>query len=149
MIKVKEYLDKNLFQTFESTAELKKNGHYCVNGGWEYPKGIREYERKRFEETSNRQNWVHADQMSFTCNNETLSIRMIFCNGEDLTTYSYLQTYEHIPREDDEPGDVNGYHRRSTDEEIIRFIDERLKRIKHNLKLDRVEKLKRIVDGTE
>jgi len=44
LIKVKEYLDKNLFQVIESTAELKKNGHYCVMGSWEYPKGIWESE---------------------------------------------------------------------------------------------------------
>ena len=35
MKKVKEYLDKNFYG--EGTCILKDNGHYNVQGDWEYP----------------------------------------------------------------------------------------------------------------
>lgn len=52
---------------------------------------------------------------------------MIVIDGKSVSKYSYLQTYEHIPR--GEP-DINGYYARSTNEEIIKYIDGYLKIIK-------------------
>jgi len=39
---------------------------------------------------------------------------------DECSKYHYLQTYEHIPR--GEP-DKNGYYARSTEEEIIKYLD--------------------------
>ena len=69
MIKVKEYLDKNFYKLEESTAELKKDGHYCVFGSWEYPKGIRASESERFKKEISFSNWIPKYQMSFFINN--------------------------------------------------------------------------------
>lgn len=131
MIKVKEYLDKNLFSDGETTATLKKNGHYEVSGYWEYPKDISKSENKRISELMisdpQLKTWIPKDQMSFIINNETMVIRMIIINGVSASPYGYLQTYDHIPRIGP---DKNGLYLRSTDEEIIKFIDDRLQKIK-------------------
>lgn len=136
MIKVKEYLDKYLFQCGECTAELRSNGHYCVHGGWEYPKGICKSEGERFSRLNKidryMTNWKSKDQMSFNINNETISIRMIIINGKSVSKYSYLQTYEHLPRIGP---DENGYYVRSTDEEVIKYIDKFYKIISRKEKL--------------
>jgi hypothetical protein len=52
---------------------------------------------------------------------------MIIIDGKSVSKYGYLQTYEHIPRGE---ADENGYYRRSTDEEIIRYLSEYLDKIK-------------------
>lgn len=138
MIKVKEYLDANFFQSDgydKSTAELKKNGHYMIFGGWEYPKDIRKKSEDRWKrenlEDPSMKNWIYDDQIWVTCNNETLSINMVIVNGESYggspCRYGYLQTYEHISR--GEPNEC-GYYARSTDEEIIKYLDGFLQQIK-------------------
>ena len=124
MIKVKEYLDTYFYQVDgdKSTATLKPNGHYEVHGYWEYPKGIKKSEHDRFEENNfkNYKDWKSKDQMTLSINNETLSIRMIIIDGKDVSKYGYLQTYEHISRG---LPDDNGYYARSTDEEIIKYLE--------------------------
>lgn len=136
MIKVKEYLDKYLFQCGECSAEIKSNGRYNVLGCWEYPKDIIKSEQERFY--GNYKNWEPKDQMSFFINNETITIRMIIINGKSVSKYGYLQTYEHLPRI--EP-DENGYYVRSTDEEIIQYIDSFYKIISRKEKLIRLNEI--------
>lgn len=101
MIKVKEWLDTNFFGSGE--AVLKENGHYNVGGEYGFPK-----ERKSGE-----------DYISVSINNETIIVGNMNVKGMK-NLYNYLQTYEHLER--GEP-DENGYYKRSTDEEIIRYIN--------------------------
>ena len=51
MIKVKEYLDNNLFG--QSTSHQNTDGGYVVYGNWQYPKNWRHYK---------------DNGMSFSCN---------------------------------------------------------------------------------
>lgn len=114
MINVKEYLDKN-FHTIRSTADIKNNGHHNVQGDWVFPSP--DNQEFYFDHEANmhlRKNWIGC-----TSNNETLRIDAVI-GGRLVGYYGYLQTYEHIPR--GEP-DSHGYFARSTDEEIIRYID--------------------------
>ena len=123
MIKVKEYLDTYFYQYDgdKSTATLKSDGHYEVHGYWEYPKGIAKSENDRFKENfKNLNDWIPKDQMELSINNETLSIRMIIIDGKSVSKYGYLQTYKHISRG---LPDDNGYYARSTDEEIIKYLE--------------------------
>lgn len=136
MIKVKEYLDKYLFQCGECSAEIKSNGHYNVLGAWEYPKDIIKLEQEKFYD--NYKNWKPKDQMSFFINNETISIRMIIINGKSVSKYGYLQTYDHLPRIGP---DENGYYVRSTDDEIIKYIDSFYKIITRKEKLIRLNEI--------
>ena len=142
MIKVKEYLDTYLYTDGKSTAILTSNGHYCVHGFWEYPKGICESESNRINEhlktDPSLKDWIPKDQMSFFCNNETLSIRMIIIDGESVSKYGYLQTYAHLPRT---RPDENGYYVRSTDEEVIKYIDSYLVQIKSRERYRKIKKL--------
>lgn len=143
MIKVKEYLDKNFYQCEKCSAEIKKNGHYKVFGTWEYPKGISQSERERFNNEAKfdpqMKNWIAKNQMIFSINNETLFIKAIIINNEAVSKYGYLQTYEHIPRVGP---DINGYYARSTDEEIIKYIDEFYQKI--NITDTRKRKLEKL-----
>ena len=63
---------------------------------------------------------------------------MIIINGKSVSKYGYLQTYEHLPRI--EP-DENGYYVRSTDEEIIQYIDSFYKIISRKEKLIRLNEI--------
>lgn len=102
MIKVKEFLDENFICHEESKSNLKKNGHYEVFGQWSFPS-------------------IECDNSFFircNCNNETLQIWSVK-DGKVSGHYSYLQTYAHIPRGE---ADHNGYYRRSTDDEVIRYL---------------------------
>jgi hypothetical protein len=68
------------------------------------------------------------------CNNETLVICYIIVNDESVSKYGYLQTYEHLPRGE---ADVNGYYQKSTDEEIIRYLNvyfQQIRQIEKNKK---------------
>lgn len=111
MIKVKEYLDNNFYWEEKSTATLKGHGHYDVQGHWGYPKDKPITSKGHFTYDAN---YIRCD-----CNNETIQINVII-NGHSAGYYGYLQTYEHLPREGP---DINGYYVRSTDEEVIRYID--------------------------
>ena len=139
MLKVKEYLDKYFYS--DGTNTISGSG---VSGAWEYPKGIKESERKRFDKNKKNdphiKKWVAKDQISLYCNNETLQIGMVIIDGKSASIYGYLQTYQHIPR--GEP-DKNGYYARSTDEEVIRYIDGYFVRIKLR---ERNWKLKNIIN---
>lgn len=103
MIKVKEFLDKEFISHYPSTAEIKKNGQYCVHGSWSYP----------------TKEWNDDFYIGCLSNNETLVFQGIIRNGKGIGLYGYLQTYLHIPR--GEP-DNYGYYARSTDEEIIQYL---------------------------
>ena len=109
MLKVKEYLDEHFSRVGKCTVE--GNGVY---GSWIYPKGCE----------------PDVDHISLHINNETITNR-IYIDGKYVSKYSYLQTYQHIPR--GKP-DINGYYRRSTDDEVIRYIDSYLQQIKEREK---------------
>jgi hypothetical protein len=112
MLKVLEYLDKN-FDVLDRGSSPKNWGE------WEYINNL--------------------SSLHVTINNETLLLR---CKIDDKyidVLYGYLQTYQHIPR--GEP-DRNGYYRRSTDEEVIKYINTYLIQVDQNF--FRSKKLKNI-----
>ena len=129
MKKVKEYLDANLFLIGESSVTEKKNGHYGVQGTWNYPEnwyvnfGFDEFYKLSEED---RKNYKCPDHISVTINNETIIVGNISVDGV-WSKYHYLQTYEHIPRGE---ADNNGYYARSTEDEIVKYIDNYFSRIK-------------------
>ena len=133
MKKVKEYLDSICECIGKSTIELKDNGHYCVHGSWyyypRYPKKIfpmikyRKYRKNKSIDTA----FIDAGHLIININNETIMVGNMRA-GAQWSKYHYLQTYEHIPRE--EP-DENGYYKRSTEEEIIQYIDTYYTKIKN------------------
>lgn len=131
MKKVKEYLDTNLFSQGESSCELKKNGHFCVQGHWIYPQnwhgnfGVEEFMNLSQKE---RKKYKAPDHISVTINNETIIVGNMSVGGI-WSRYHYLQTYEHIPR--GEP-DKFGYYARSTEDEIIEYIDDFYQKIISN-----------------
>lgn len=131
MKKVKKYLDKNLFCTEKSICELKSNGHYGVQGSWVYPKNYDEiYDKYSILIRQGEPNLKSPDHICVYINNETIIVGDISVNGI-WSKYHYLQTYEHIPRGE---ADVNGYYQRSTEKEIIKYLDICLKLIKENEK---------------
>lgn len=128
MIKVKEYLDKNMY-IIESEVFTRNNRG--VFGKWQYPKDIIQYS-----------DFKTCDYIWCVCNNETIQINAIVDN-KSINIYGYLQTYLHIPR--GEP-DWNGYYARSTDEEVIKYIESLFRQVaKHKFLIkDRKEKLIRL-----
>jgi hypothetical protein len=130
MIKVKEWLDNNLFPIGESTVEPRKNGHFGVFGSWMYPKDWKPLGVEVWRQMSptEQKKATSRDHICLFINNETIVLGNMSADGE-WSKYNYLMTYEHIPR--GEP-DENGYYTRSTDEEIIQYIDGYLQKIKRN-----------------
>ena len=129
MIKVKEWLDKNMFilHQEDSSVQLKENGHYCIHGYWSYPENI--FTDELLEDERDCIPIQYKRKLNFisvNCNNETLLCERIVIDGKYVGLYGYLQTYEHILR--GEP-DKNGYYARSTDEEIIKHLDNYLQQI--------------------
>jgi hypothetical protein len=100
MNKVKEFLDKVAVPQEEGSVTDKANGHYQVFGLWTHSKG--------------------NSQIRCNINNETIQINIII-DGSPVGPYSYLQTYDHIPRGE---ADKYGYHARSTGAEIIKYLKE-------------------------
>jgi hypothetical protein len=130
MIKVKHFLDEHFDSTTKSTSELKKGGHYCVHGQWVfrvfYTKINEENiiysigKKTRFSVLYNTHlTKISKFEIRCFCNNETIQIHVLD-DGKFVGRYGYLQTYQHIPR--GEPDDF-GYYQRSTDEEIIKYIE--------------------------
>jgi hypothetical protein len=111
MLKVKEYLDEHFSRVGKCSVE--GSGVY---GSWVYPKGWEPIEIG-----------PDVDHISLHINNETMLTDRIYIDGKYVSKYSYLQTYQHIPRGE---ADGNGYYRRSTDDEVIRYIDSYLQQIK-------------------
>ncbi len=130
MIKVKEYLDKYFHSKEKSTAEIKSNGHYSVHGSWIYPEVSEKYYNDMY------QGYLDVNSIWCTCNNETIQIHVI-ANKKYIGIYGYLQTYAHIPRGD---ADNHGFYARSTDEEVIKYIN------MYFLPLLREDKLNTIID---
>lgn len=119
MIKVKKYLDEHFKLMEPSTATLKADGHYSVFGDWIYP-----FNYKSWKPTiKNKGQYIRDPNLtviSCSCNNETLLLKMTVIDGESVGIYGYLQTYKHLPRE---RPDKHGYYEKSTDEEIIKYLD--------------------------
>ncbi len=131
MKKVKEYLDKHLISKGKTSCELKKDGHYCVHGHWVYPEDY--YVNFGFNDfmnlsNSERLNYKSPDHISITINNETIIVGNMSVDGK-WSRYHYLQTYKHIPRGE---ADEFGYYRRSTEDEIIKYIDDFYQKIVKN-----------------
>ena len=100
MLKVRDYLDQKMTPDGVSYVGKKPNGHYQVFGSWIHN--------------------IDNNQIKCTINNETITIAIIL-NYKHSGLFGYLQTYEHIPR--GEP-DIHGYYQRSTNDEIIKYIEE-------------------------
>jgi hypothetical protein len=128
--KVKEYLDKYFEPLDISTIGEKDNGHYCVHGSWVFERGDT---TAKYDENGSKD----FTKISVNINNETIMFKLQMVNGENVGKYSYLQTYKHIPR--GEP-DINGYYKRSTDDEIIQYIDNMIKSISREEKIEELLK---------
>jgi len=99
MIKVKEFLDRNFTQPdYLSSAELKKNGHYQIDGYWSYS-------------SDGYGSGKCPLYIRCRCNNETITITILVKDGQSVGTY--FQTYDHLPLD---------HHSKKSDEEIIKFI---------------------------
>jgi hypothetical protein len=112
MRKVKEYLDEYFYPDGEISTEERKNGHLGVFGCWVYPKGWKPEDWNAGKK--------EIDHIAVSINNETILVDRICINGKYCSKYGYLQTYEHLPRG---LPDNNGYYQRSTEEEVVRYID--------------------------
>ncbi len=134
MKKVKEYLDK-YFHILH--VNVVKNRSYGTNksdgvfGEWCYPSPNKQI----LYDTGIPDIQAPLNIIKCSCNNQTMQF-IIKINGVFVSTYGYLQTYDHIPR--GEP-DSNGYYARSTDDEVIKYIKS------YKTIIDRENKLKRIL----
>ena len=128
MRKVKEYLDKYFFSVGTIETTERSNGHLGVYGCWQYPKDYKSIPHPPAPIIS---------FISCSCNNETLQIHMNI-NGKPVGYYGYLQTYEHIPRG---LSDSHGYYARSTDEEVIKYIDTYYQQITRKEKLQKLNEI--------
>ncbi len=115
---IKKYLDDN-YQVMdsgtESTCELKSNGHYNISGHWVL---VHTDDLTDYKTVSKDGQLKFKQCIRVGINNETIRIDVI-ANDRTINRYSYLQTYEHIPR--GEP-DKWGYYARSTEEEVVRYL---------------------------
>ena len=137
MRRVKDYLDENFFPIGEIKTIERQNGHLGVFGEWVYPKNWIPMTVEEFNNGKEEQDYI-----SLLINNETIIVGRICIDGKFCSKYHYLQTYEHIKR--GEP-DKNGYYARSTDEEVIKYIDSYFVQIAR--KEVRKKKLKYINEG--
>lgn len=128
MIKVKEYLDEHFYTKEKYTPILKSNGHYNVQGEWFYPKDC------IYNDTIK----PNIDYICLHINNETIVFGIIYIGGKYHYGYSYLQTYEHLSRN---TPDKNGYFARSTDDEIIRYINYYFFKIKNKERYSKIKKI--------
>ena len=121
MIKVKELLDRYFLQLMDTTATLKEDGRYNVQGIWQYPA-------------------VYDDDnhILVSINNETAIVDHIKIEGKWVSKYHYLQTYERL--QNCGP-DTFGYYKRSTDEEIIKYIKSYMKKMKWIMRRDKILKI--------
>ena len=134
MLKVKEYLDRK----FKGDPDNHISGK-GVFGEWCYPHDDNlETNNERFMD-----GLPPKDRIVLSINNETIIVARIVINGKFCSKYHYLQTYKHIPR--GEP-DQHGYYARSTDEEVINYIDGYLQELIKVNKLDRKNKINKILN---
>lgn len=125
MIKVKKYLDENFISTRPVIANLKSDGHYSVHGQWGY----------NFDLDSNT---GAKNSIWCSCNNETIQINIVI-DGKLDGWYGYLQTYKNLHR--GKP-DRHGYYARSTDEEIIKYIEYFKQKIdKYKYRRNKIERI--------
>ena len=136
MKKIKEYLDFICGEDKESVLRLKDNGHYECFGYWVYPKNYKGVGLEEWSKLSEEERTIAPDHMIITINNEKILCGNMSANNE-WSIYHYLDVYEHLPR--GEP-DVNGYYQRSTEEEVIKYLDSYYQEI-----LGRKKKLKKII----
>jgi len=149
LLKVKEYLDKTFYVEESKLIPGKPKGCY---GSWTYPKNFEmcDTKHKNYKLSEDGKSMVEGEgyqqipkfAVQCSCNNQTMLFRLIINKEYQSTRYRYLQTYEHISR--GEP-DEYGYCRRSTDEEVIRHIKWMKKQVDVALKLERIDKLERII----
>lgn len=144
MRKVKEYLDKYFYQApkdsvyyEENSTEEKANGHLCVHGYWQYPKNWKPITNDEFLKSGNWKDYNDIDHMFCSCNNETIQFHIII-NNKMVGQYGYLQTYAHLPRNGP---DRYGYYQRSTDEEVIRYINQFYQIISRKEKLEKINEI--------
>ena len=138
MKKVGEYLDKYFHITEDGrSSNINSKGEF---GHWCYPHpDLIIYKKSNYPFESEK---LPQNSMTISCNNQTMQFNVIV-DGEYQCTYGYLQTYDHIPRGE---ADSQGYYARSTDEEVIGYIEKFKKQIDKKQHLDREKKLKRILD---
>lgn len=135
MKKVKEYLDRNLIRDGKSTCYQKDNGHYSVQGSWYYPK---EWKQNKIQISFDSS----PDHIQITINNETIIVGNMSVDNK-WSHYHQLQTYQQIER--GLPDDF-GYYARSTEDEIIRYIDTFLQKIIENKVKKRINKIDSLLD---
>jgi S-adenosylmethionine hydrolase len=105
-------------------------------------KNISKNEHKRYtdyiNEFGNLNNFIPKDQINISINNETIQFKIIIINGKSVSKYGYLQTYNHLPRIGP---DENGYYVRSTEDEVIKYIELYYKIISRKEKLLKLKKI--------
>lgn len=112
MIKVKEFLDTN-FKHKETLSTIKENGHFYVHGSWVFT--VKQNKKIEYKNT----NLFGLDNcITCSCDDETLRINVIV-EGRNINQYNEFTTSMDTERGDP---DKFGYYERSTDEEIIQYI---------------------------
>ncbi len=111
MIKVKEFLDNN-FKHKETTAELKNDGHYNVKGAWSF----RVIQKKKVD--FKKDIYTLDNCISCIIKDEVLKINIVK-EGKNVNQYDMFTTSMDADREET---DDFGYYKRSTDDEIINYI---------------------------
>lgn len=129
MLKVKEYLDK-YYKPSPDNHTIDRG----VFGNWIFPKNYIN-NNSIFNITD------IPDRMIININNQTIMLGNIIVKGIK-NKYNYLQTYLHLPRNNP---DNNGYYGRSTESEIINYLEDYRKQIIKNNKLDRRLKINKIL----
>lgn len=140
MREVKKYLDKN-FHIIESSLNERSSKDRGVFGHWEYPKGYNDMDRDIINKDGS---FNISDHIICYCNNETIQFRATL-NNESILLYGYLQTYPHIPRGE---ADKNGYYRRSTEDEVIKYIEFLFEKV-FKKEFDRRKRKKKIIKISE
>jgi len=142
MKKIKEYLDKRLHCNGGNVIRPKKNGHYELHGIWVYPKNYKGTDWNEWNEMTDEQRKISRDHMSISINNEKIIVGNM-CVNNQWSIYHYLDVYEHLPR--GEP-DEHGYYQRSTEEEVIKYLDSYYQRINNNQRKGKLKKIMRKIN---
>ncbi len=125
MKKVILFANRHFTRKSKISFKRKENGHYCASGSYILK--------------------TNYGRISLNFNNEIVLIQAFaydfnsppikYHDGEDACSikplknnhYSYLRTYEHLPRGE---ADKNGYYFRSTEDEVIEYITILLEELK-------------------
>jgi len=108
MIRVRDWLDANIPAAGPSYAYQKLDGHWYVEGHWEFV----DIPFSTSMDVFDAQNSIFV-----TINDETVIVNAV-ANGQDITTHSILHTYSNLSG--------NGFNmhgsQQSTPQEIINYI---------------------------